>query len=122
MNPHKPPNSEVWLDKAIDELRTTPLPPSVAGQLRAARRTALAGNHSPTRVYWQWGLAASVVVLSVLSLVLWQQSTAPTPSTLATPALVVDDLPIMTAQDELQFYQDLEFIQWLAKDNRGDQG
>ena len=34
--------------------------------------------------------------------------------------VLLEDLPIMAAQDELQFYQDLELLQWLAQEENLD--
>jgi hypothetical protein len=34
--------------------------------------------------------------------------------------LLLEDLPIMAGQDDLQFYQELEFLQWLEQEGGFD--
>lgn len=122
-------SEQPWLQQAVGELRQ-PVAPSVAGQLRAARRTALEQNTAKQR--WMdrlsfsgfpgWGmtfvagLGAAVVALMVF---LGPQAVSEKPSLQAKPnngGTMLEDLSIMAAQEDLEFYQDLELLQWLDKE------
>ena len=109
---------EPWLTQAITELRQ-PLAPSVAGQIRAARRQALTRSTIQTKSrFGHWALASGFATASlVFGLVLNTMIIdSPPNSTVMVQTIAPDDLPIMTAQDELQFYQNLEFLRWLEKE------
>lgn len=116
-----------WLKQAVDELRQ-PVEPSVAGQLRAARRGALAQEpvvkqswlekfSLPTR---SMALAAGLGAIAVASMVVLESQTETANTELQAKATngnaLLEDLSIMAAQDDLQFYQDLELMQWLAEE------
>lgn len=123
-----------WLQQAVDELRQ-PVAPSIAGQLRAARRTALVQESSPKQSWLEklmlpgWGMAftAGLGALAIAMMVVLEPQSAPDrPGLQANKSsggngnVLLEDLSIMAAQDELQFYQDLELLQWLDEEENLD--
>ncbi len=146
-------DQQPWLQQTVSELRQ-PVAPSVAGQLRAARRTALeqkknkrswlhsigllwksetptAGQKRFSGSWPVWGGAAlaGLGAIAVATLFFMQpEPVAVQPSlqaktesgTAADGNALLEDLPIMAAQDDLQFYQELELLQWLAEEGELD--
>ena len=91
------------LDHAVDELET-----ATANELRLMRKKAL----KPQRYDWfrQHGIpvfAASAAVLVITVSLLLNQGTQP----IDMPAL--EYLSLLSETEELDFYQDLEFYDWL---------
>lgn len=76
--------------------------------LRLARSRALESLHKPRRIWQPVGLAALVatVVVVVISLQV-MQPTAPN------PAPGIEDMALLSAGDELDLYENLDFYQWL---------
>ena len=124
-----------WLQQAVDELQQ-PVAPLVAGQLRAARRTALAQEqekrswlHAINLPVWGGAALAGFSALAVAMLFFMSlEPSAIQPSLQAKTEsektaddnVLLEDLSIMAAQDDLQFYQDLELLQWLAEEGELD--
>ena len=80
--------------------------------LRDIRLSALAQSSDNTRQAWQW--LSPVPIMAVASMVLVLGVTLQinmTASTEFTPAL--EDIPLLMAEDDIDFYNDLEFYQWL---------
>ena len=92
------------LDHSLGELDAVTL-----ARLKAARLTALEGrNRSPL---WQNKmLLASAMSVTLLAGVWLIQKPL-------TPDLPLEDLQILTSNDDLELYRDLEFYQWLAYQN-----
>ena len=95
------------LNKRVDELDDATL-----SALQNIRKTAIAQAENKTTDTWNWlqpipvmALASIVLVVSVTL-----QMTM-TSSVLPSPALA--DIPMLTASDDIEFYNDLEFYQWL---------
>lgn len=122
---------ELWLTQAKQQL-SRPLPPSVAGQLRAARRTVLseasASQQSPSvlKSIMQWGVPAFAGVASI-ALTIYLLSPAVTnnqkherPDLQTAGSITTEDLSILKAQDDLEFYQDLEFLLWMEQAANGN--
>ncbi len=88
----------------------------IRAKLRAARRHALAD--SDRRQRWQrppgWiplgALATGVVMLTVAALVWLSLPSTP-------PPLGMEDLELLAAQDNIDFYDDLDFYYWLTTMN-----
>ena len=117
-----------WLKQAVSELRQ-PVAPVIAGQLRAARRTAL--QQSTAKSGWldhfdlsRWfspgmALAAGLGAIAVAVMLVSEPQTTTNEPVLQAEAngnALLEDLQIMAAQDDLQFYQDLELLQWLEQE------
>ena len=138
-----------WLQQTVTELRQ-PVAPSVAGQLRAARRIALTPEKSERS--WLRGMSlpawggtalAGLGAITVSIMLFMQPDHSEGITTRAVQTAVnggvtesgdqaavqtavndgavngnalLEDLSIIAAQDELQFYQDLELLQWLAEE------
>ncbi len=77
-------------------------------RLAAARERALAqaGRAGGSRKGWAWGLAASLLLGVALGLALRQGEEA-------APAL--EDLALLSASEEPEFYEELDFYAWLAE-------
>jgi len=94
---------------------------NVTSRLAAARHTALS-NHQAKPLWQQmigWrsvaGLAATIAVAYVIGSQLLVTSTMqPTPQTteIATGELM-EDLTILAEGDDIEFYQSIEFLEWL---------
>nr|CAA6802660.1 MAG: Unknown protein [uncultured Thiotrichaceae bacterium] len=126
-------SEQPWLKGAVEDLRR-PVSPDVAGQLRAARRTALEqSKQKPDSgwnafIGWQTVVTAGIGVVVVGFLVMFADQLQPEQDDATivakeqsgTRQMILEDLPIIAGQDDLQFYQDLEFIQWLEKEGSLD--
>ncbi len=92
------------LDKSVEELDAT-----TRSRLGHARREAISGNsHSRQWAWPMWGFASTSVV--VLSTILWFQNPMN-----SSPPLVPEDLELLANSDSLEFYEDLEFYDWLTE-------
>ena len=103
------------IKKALDASVET-LPAYAVNHLREARQQALAGKvktHRPWLAFPRWvtagGLATAAV--AILTVSLWVA--VPRPQ----KPVVDDELDQITSQEQLEFYEDLEFFRWLA-DNK----
>ena len=99
-------NAKSVLDKSVKNLDA-----QVRSRLRHARNRALEARPSHTAWVLAGGLAAASV--AALAVTLW----------LVEPGVVepipdVQDLELLTAADNLEFYGDLEFYRWLADQDR----
>lgn len=76
--------------------------------LRLARHKALESLHRPRRIWQPLGLAAvaATVAIMVVSLQVMQTKTPVT-------APGMDDIALLSAGDELELYENLDFYQWL---------
>ena len=111
---------EPWVPRAVEQL-SQPLAPSIAAQLKLARATALDRSAEKTRLspVFIWGLPtlASLVAI-MLSFGLWQE---PDNDSLlqTTKSATVEDLAIIKASDDLEFYQNIEFLLWMEQVDNG---
>lgn len=85
-----------------------PLPPSVEGRLRAARRTALSSKSSSMAKMFLLPAMSLVCMAIVAMVVLRSQS----PSL---PMAPVDDMYMLTSGDDFELYDDVEFLLWLGE-------
>lgn len=111
---------EPWVPRAVEQL-SQPLAPSIAAQLKLARVTALDRSAKKFRLspVFLWGVPtlASLVAI-MLSFGLWQEPD--TDSLLQTAKnAMVEDLAIIEASDDLEFYQNLEFLLWMEQVDNG---
>jgi anti-sigma-K factor RskA len=77
-------------------------------RLHRMRSEALAVRKSNWQGWWLPFATAAVLVLA-LSL-LWPISQVPAEA----PDLLLEDIEVLVAEEELEFYADYEFYQWLA--------
>lgn len=98
--------------KTLDE-GTDHLDPQVQSRLAGMRRTALDAGERP-RIEWRrwftlpvtgWAMAAVLVI--VLMVYLQQPGSVPAE---------LDDIELLAAEDNLEFYDSLEFYAWLAEE------
>jgi hypothetical protein len=108
---------EPWIAdaRALLEQSTQALDAATLSRLNRARQAAL--TQRPRRAARGWfaaaGLAGSAALLAAL--VLWLPQRAGTPSAPAAGTAAIE------AEDEIDFYQDLEFYAWLgAQEPDGD--
>jgi hypothetical protein len=88
-------------ERAVDEL--------TVARLRAARRRALDTARRPHR--WQiFGGLATAGVVAALAGVVWLNTDVGIPNE-TTP---VADIELLTSNDGLEFYNDIDFYDWLA--------
>lgn len=85
----------------IDEITTQ--------QLRQIRREAMA---LPVQTHWRWGYAFTGVATTVFIAVLFSTSLQQQHDTVAS----LDDVELLSASEEFEFFEDLEFYQWLDSD------
>ncbi len=86
--------------------------------LRLARANALETLNKPKR-YWQ-PIAALAVAASVVVIVVGLQGiqTVSVDPSSEIGAHSIEDIPLLSASDELEFYEELEFYQWLEFEDR----
>jgi hypothetical protein len=105
------------LDRGIEAIGTP-----VLGRLAAMRAEAVArseGRRGFLRKVPRWipvsGLATAAVLVVAVSLWMHAGTSRPVVS-LTNP----DDVEILTSQDRIELYQDLEFYRWLDEGGRSD--
>ena len=81
--------------------------------LRLARANAIDALNKPKR-YWQ-PVAAFATAASVVAIVVGLQSVQ---TVSVDPLQSMEDLPLLSASEELEFYDELEFYQWLELEDR----
>ncbi|MCI0508002.1 MAG: hypothetical protein L0Z73_18100 [Gammaproteobacteria bacterium] len=86
-------------------------------RLAAIRQSAVDAamrKHSATAWFSRWilpmGGAATAMAVALVVFTLWVQP----PGQDAAPVAVLEDLNILTGSEEIEFYQELEFYEWLA--------
>ena len=112
---------EPWISHAVEQL-SQPLHPSIAAQLKAARRSALDQPKRKSRLspLFLWGVPtlASLVAI-ILSFGLWQEPDNDIPLLQTADNAVLEDLTIIKASDDLEFYQNMEFLLWMEQADNG---
>lgn len=104
-----------------DDLKNTlkqwdePLPPSIEGRLRAARRTAL---ETPAKrgipKYVTAGMSLGMVAVVAVGVIKQQPS-----AVIESPA---EDMLMLTGSDEFELYDEIEFMLWLDEIEESDVG
>lgn len=120
-NDHKLYMDEPWLRNAVEHL-SQPLHPSVAAQLKAARRSALDQPKKKSRLspIFLWGMPTLAgLVAIILSFGLWQESDIDIPQLQTADKVAFDDFSIIKASDDLEFYQNIEFLLWMEQADNG---
>lgn len=96
------------LDSSVDDVDAV-----TRARLAAARRAALAPTRHPPGWLVPAAAAASFAVALVVGVALWPEQGSHDES-----ALAIEALPVLGGPDELDLYENLEFYQWLAEDQR----
>ena len=105
---------ESGLKKTLEQW-DEPLPPSIEGRLRAARRTALeipAKRGVPRLVVT--GMSLGIVAVVAVGVIKQQQ-----PEVMESPA---EDMLMLTGSDEFELYDEIEFMLWLDEIEKSDVG
>ena len=92
---------------ALDE-QTTRLDADTLRDLRLARARAVATLQRPRRVWQPVALAAMAASLAAVVVTLHLLHTTP-----ATTTAGLEDMAILSAGDDFELYENLEFYQWL---------
>ncbi len=95
------------LDASVDELD-----PDISRRLRQARHAALETATKPRPPFWQPAGAFALASILVLSIFLWPDRDT---RQVAPEAAALADLELITTNDSLQLYEDLDFYQWLLE-------
>jgi len=102
----------VWQAKAVLDQSVEGLDAATASRLNQARHAALARR--PARQHWflPAGLAsACVLMLAVFTWHAWRPMTSD--DAIFPKAATSGDIELVSSDDSLEFYQDLEFYAWL---------
>ncbi len=94
------------LDSSVDNLE-----PGINRRLQQARHAALKTGVKPRRSFWQ--PAGALILASILLLAVFirpERQSVPEPVALA-------DLELITTDDSLQLYENLDFYQWLLEND-----
>ena len=122
MNEHK---EEAWLNSIKKQLDANcdELPSKTLDELRQVRTRAL-NRRSLNQPFWTqtkvFGGAASFAMIALFS---WVVHFAPN-NTKAEPAMIslLEDMPVILASQNLDFYENLDFHLWLSMEASGDLG
>ena len=117
---------EPWIPVVVEQLRQ-PLDSSISAQLRAVRRSALQqpvldqpDGKSKLPIYFLWGVPTLASVFAiVLSFGLWQEPDNDDLLIKTAESATLEDLSIIKASDDLEFYQNLEFLLWMEQADNG---
>ncbi|MGD8592851.1 MAG: hypothetical protein PVF82_08470 [Gammaproteobacteria bacterium] len=96
---------------------TALLDDDVRQRLQQARRNAMhAATRYPSRFAMRpsWVAAGSFAVLALVTSVVFYQYR---PVSESSPMASIEDMPILTAPEELELYEELDFYQWLAEEH-----
>jgi type VI protein secretion system component VasF len=97
------------LDRSVEALDRDTL-----RRLRAIRQAALRRDETPAARGW-WvpaGAFVSVLLVGWLSLSLWLEK----PSPQVADVLELEDVEVLSTADDIEFFDELEFYQWLNTD------
>lgn len=129
-NKEKPDkHQEPWLQHALSDLDQSveTMDPAIETRLNAARRLA---NREQNRAFrfWeipQWltgaAIACSIALVATVAINMNTATNQPVESHIATTnkPITLDVMPIMTARDDLEFYESIDFLLWLEKEKDG---
>ncbi|MEM7293991.1 MAG: hypothetical protein AAF420_11440 [Pseudomonadota bacterium] len=115
---------EQWLDATRRQLDASEasIDGATRGRLRAARREALSRAQASGSAFfprWSWAPAAVLMVLVLFNLSgnVFQQTPMLDQSVQSTALL--EDLPLLSGEDDLEMLGELEFYLWLAESDIG---
>lgn len=113
------PATQVFVNKveAALDISQARLDAATLSRLNAMRHQALAGSGKQrSRLWLPLGTLTSAYTMLLLLTVL-NSPVMPLPGAVLTPSLA--DLNLLTTPAELEFYEDYDFIQWLADTESG---
>ena len=101
--------------KAILDQDVNQMDDQIVGQLRQIRRNAMAEKGNPAVFRWnrlRISLAGAAVgfMIVLIALTVYKGSNRPMTSSL------LEDMDIITAKENLDFYEDLDFYAWLVEE------
>lgn len=113
--------AEPWVVEAVEQLKK-PLEASVASQLRERRYRVLERHAQKPRLpsFFTWGVPTLMGVIAIMVVIGLRQETDNDIHLLQTADnVVLEDLSIIKATDDLEFYQNLEFLLWMEQADNG---
>ena len=115
------------LDRQIDDIDF-----NVSSKLAAARHRAMdqhkAGNAGSVTDWLNWPALAGGCAVLALALLVGNQFYTPTADTISgntiiaqnipvSPGDLIEDLPLLSATDDIEFYQSIEFLEWMESNS-----
>lgn len=95
-------------ERACDDL--------TVARLRAGRLRALEAKRGPLRGWWPWaGGIATAGMVAALAGTLWFNVFSDSPLS-DKEQTIVADVDLLTTQENLEFYTEIEFYDWLASE------
>lgn len=129
---HSQSNNDLWLAESLNNHLNTQveaLDYTVTSKLSAARHRALASEprrltgvgssftwFSPAKAFGGMG---ALMAIGVLGFQMYTQGPANTAQidNHATQQVFIEDLNLLSASDDLEFYQSLEFLEWMESNS-----
>jgi hypothetical protein len=109
------PGFETRITRALDE-EVARLDGATRSRLRQARARALDSMARRPAQHARWWLPAGAALASIfLAVVLWRDQSEPFTAQLVAPT----DFELLSAEESLELYQDLDFYLWLEREARG---
>ena len=112
--------SEPWIDQIRQQLddSTRDLDAATLSRLNQARQKAMLQWPSPARRVWPWLMLATSAAIAWMA---WLGPAVPLIQEPTTPMALerVEDFELLTEEDGLALYSDLEFYAWLDSPDAG---
>ena len=126
---------ELWIKGAVQQhldREVDAIDFNVSSKLAAARHRAMeqhkSGNTGLATDWLHWPALAGGSAMLVLALVVGNQFYPPTSDTLpantvtaentpVAPGDLIEDLPLLSATDDIEFYQSIEFLEWMESNS-----
>lgn len=100
-----------WQQRIKQTLERQAVDDSTRNALRAARASALDGASRRPLPRWAQATAIAVLVLAVAGVVTFDQLRDP-----GFPEAEVDDIAVISSDDDFELYEELEFYLWFDED------
>ena len=126
---------EQWIKGAVQhhlDQETDQLDFNVSSKLAAARHRAMDQNNAATTSsitdWLNWPALAGGTAMLLVALVVGNQFYSPTTDTIpdaitiaentsAPTSALIEDLPLLSATDDIEFYQSIEFLEWMESNS-----
>jgi len=122
--PDDDPTLQAKVRAALDA-NSESLPPEIQRRLNQARATALAAANNTSGARWQfaWPAAGGLAVAGLAAVMLWVNGGVNKATDSEATQLAASDWAMVVTSDDFEMLEnDLEFYQWLAEEEVGNQG
>lgn len=118
----KTPANEPWIERSIALLEESAqsLDAVTVMRLNRARQAALAQNRRPWHGWAIGSSLAGATLALALALGLGHRTQAPAPSMTDGSEQVVGDAVVLSGDDSLDLYENLDFYVWLSDEQHGN--